>query len=100
MAGHAWEGNPLNVWDLYTDFNKGDYVSKAHGFRYNNAPVIDQVIACQAVNSEYQKSLVYGAVSDLDATIAEYNEKLYAAGLQDIIDEKQRQLDEFLAAKG
>ena len=47
-----------------------------------------------------KKKLICGAVSDIDATIAEFNEKLYAAGLQDIIDEKQRQLDEFLAAKG
>ena len=100
MVVHAWEGNDPDVWDSYIEFNKGDYVSKGHGFRYNNAPVIDQVVACTAVQDQYRKSRVYGAVADIDATIAEFNEKLYAAGLQDIIDEKQRQLDEFLAAKG
>lgn len=100
MIGHAWEGNPVDIWEVYEDFNKGDYVSKGHGFKYNNAPVINQVTACNAVKAEYEKTLVMGAAADLDATLAEFNEKLYQAGLQDIIDEKQKQLDEWRAAQG
>ena len=45
--------------------------------------------------NEYQKALEYG-ISDPDSTVEERNERMIAAGLQDIIDEKQRQLDEFL----
>ena len=38
--------------------------------------------------------------SDMDAAIQEYNDALYNAGLQDIIDEKQSQLNAWLASKG
>ena len=47
--------------------------------------------------SEYQKQLAFGAVADLDASIKEFNDKLYAAGLQDIMDAKQEQLNAWLA---
>lgn len=100
MAGHAWEGNEPDIWDQYDEFNQGDVVSEGFGFRYDNRPVLNQVIACQAVNTQYQAAIVRGTASDLDAAIDEYNEKLYEAGLQDIIDEKQKQLDAWLASKG
>ena len=100
MAGHAWEGNEPDIWDQYDEFNQGDVVSEGFGFRYDNRPVLNQVIACQAVNTQYQAAIVRGTATDLDAAIDEYNEKLYEAGLQDIIDEKQRQLNEWQAAQG
>lgn len=100
MAGHAWEGNEPDIWDQYDEFNKGDVVSEAFGFRYDNRPVLNQVIACQAVNTQYQAAIVRGTTQDLDAAIEEYNNALYAAGLQDIIDEKQAQLDAWLASQG
>ena len=43
-------------------------------------------------------SIVCG-VTDPDEIIPELNEKLYKAGLQKVIDEKQRQFDEWLAAQ-
>lgn len=100
MAGHAWEGNEVDIWDQYDEFNQGDVVSEGFGFRYDNRPVLNQVIACQAVNTQYQAAIVRGTATDLDAAIDEYNAKLYEAGLQDIIDEKQRQLNEWQAAQG
>ena len=36
----------------------------------------------------------------METAIQEYNDALYAAGLQDIIDEKQAQLDAWLASQG
>jgi putative aldouronate transport system substrate-binding protein len=34
-----------------------------------------------------------------ESGIAEFNDALYDAGLQDVIDEKQRQLDAWLAGR-
>ncbi len=96
MVGHPWEGNTVDVWDQYVDFNKGDYVSKGFDLRFDNAPVIDQVLQCTTIWNEYYQRLTYGAVEDLQSTLDEFNEKMYAAGLQDIIDEKQKQLDAVL----
>ena len=45
---------------------------------------------------EYYQRVTYGATDDLQSTIDEMNQKLYDAGLQDIIDEKQKQLDAVL----
>lgn len=39
-------------------------------------------------------------MENVEATLAEMNEKMYANGLQDIIDEAQRQYDEFIELNG
>jgi len=39
-----------------------------------------------------------GVVTDVEATLKEMNDKMYANGLQTVIDEAQRQYDEFVAA--
>ena len=51
-----------------------------------------------AVRDQYWKDLAFGAV-DFDEKFQEFNDALYAAGLQTVMDEKQRQLDEWLAAQ-
>ena len=47
------------------------------------------------VVSEYSSSIDCGA-ADPTTAIPEFNEKLYAAGLQTVMDEKQKQLNEWL----
>ncbi|HIT79083.1 MAG TPA: DUF3502 domain-containing protein [Candidatus Faecivivens stercorigallinarum] len=49
------------------------------------------------VYNQYQKSIEFGFESDWETAIAEMNSAMMAAGLQDIIDEKQKQLDSWLA---
>ena len=58
----------------------------------------DEVTAVTNVRSKYYKALIVGAV-DPDEYIPMYLEEMEAAGHQKIIDEIQRQLDEFLANK-
>ena len=50
----------------------------------------------------YMPALETGTVGvdGVDSTLQQLNEALYAAGLQEVIDEKQRQLDEWLAENG
>lgn len=70
--------------------------SKAFGFVFDSTVVADQEAQCKAVEDEFLKQIAFGTV-DIEAKLAEFNEKLYAAGLQDIIDAKQSQLDAWLA---
>ena len=70
-----------------------------NGFIFDTTPVSAQFTAVTNVYTEYQKSIEYG-ILDPDVAIPEMNEKMMTAGLQDIIDEKQKQFDEFLAAQG
>ena len=41
--------------------------------------------------------LEWGFVDDVEATLDEFNQALYDAGLQNYMDAKQEQLDAFLA---
>lgn len=78
-------------------FNKEETtISKAFGFSFDNTNVVDQYTACANIFDKYFKAIISGTV-DTESTIAQANTEFEAAGLQDIIDEKQRQLDEFLS---
>ena len=68
--------------------------SKAFGFIFNSDPVKTEIAACTAITDQYIKLLEGGAV-DPDQYIKLVNEKLYDAGLQKILDEKQHQLNEW-----
>ena len=67
-------------------------------FTFNPEAVATQVAAVDAVQSTYFDPLINGLVDDVDATIEEFKEALDYAGMQDILDELQRQIDEFAAA--
>ena len=95
----VWEGDSLDLWERIDAFNKGAEVSMGNGFIFDTTPVSAQFTAVTNVYTEYQKSIEYG-ILDPDVAIPEMNEKMMTAGLQDIIDEKQKQFDEFLAAQG
>ena len=96
FVGHAWAGNPIDIWDQYRAYNAAMTPSKAFGFVFDSTVVADQGAQCKAVEDEFLKQIALGTV-DIEAKLAEFNEKLYAAGLQDIIDAKQSQLDAWLS---
>lgn len=96
---HVWTGNNANLWEEMREFNTSAVVSSASGFIFNSANVLNELTAVQNIYNEYQTSIEYGFV-DPETGIAEMNDKMMAAGLQKIIDEKQAQLDEWAAANG
>lgn len=92
FVGHLWEGNDLDLYQQYEDFKNSAKISKAYGFVFDSSSVEDEEIACKAVLDEYIPAITTGSL-DPDTAIAEMNKKLYDAGLQTIMDEKQKQLD-------
>jgi putative aldouronate transport system substrate-binding protein len=60
-----------------------------------------EITALNNALETYRSALETGSVgvSNVDATLKKLNDALYAAGLQDVMDAKQQQLDEFLAKK-
>lgn len=95
----VWETSDQDVWEQTQEWNKSGIISKAYGFFYDNINVTTETAAVQSVYDEYRMSLECG-VLDPETALPEMNEKMYAAGLQNIIDEKQAQLDKWLEAKG
>ena len=70
---------------------------------YNRYPVVlDHGDGAYLYDPEGKKYLDFSAgyaVSSLGYNNKEFNDALYAAGLQKIMDEKQKQLDEWAASK-
>lgn len=72
------------------------------GFVFDQTNVANEVAACAGVIDEYHLPLMNGAytLDEIDAKVAEFNQKLEANGIQKIIDEAQKQLNEWRAAQG
>lgn len=103
--------NPLGLWgdqkNMYavgyrnTEYNERwnskalANQTKGYGFCYDSSGMTNQIIAVQAVISEYTPALETGS-ADLDKTYPEFIEKLEANGINEIIADKQKQFDDWL----
>ena len=90
--------------EFYSDlkaFNDKAVVCPTLGYTFDASNVATEITAVTNVVQEYVPSLVYGEVSEdeLDAYLADLNERLDKAGINDIIAENQAQLDAWLASK-
>ena len=97
---HIWNGLPEDIWDQYKAFNDSAVKSKAFGFLFDSTSVATEIAALLSVQQEYDKVLETGSSPDYEKTLQEYNDKLYASGLQKVMDLKQEQLDAWLAEQG
>ena len=66
------------------------------GFQFDPTPVRQKIADCRSVASEYMTALQQGQYKDKAVALAEFRDKLKKAGCNDVIAEKQRQLNEFL----
>ena len=98
MLCYVAEGDPDNLREEMNTFNQGAVASPATGFIFNPENVANEVAACTVIYNEVNRSIGCGLVDDVDAAAAEISQRLYDAGLQKIIDEKQAQLDAYIAA--
>lgn len=93
---HPWEGNDADIWAQYEAFNSSAEVSPVRGFIFDSTPVKTKYAAVKNVISEYRESLEYGVVNP-DEILPEFISKLEAAGINEVIAEKQTQLNAWLA---
>ena len=92
-------GDDLDLYDQLMRFNAESQQSIAFGFAFDPTPVQNEIAAVTNVRDELLAGLGLGFV-DPTTGIATFNERLFAAGLQRIMDEKQSQLDAWAAAVG
>lgn len=95
----SWEGvyDP-DVFEQMLKFNKEGKKSKGFGFAYNTEPVETELTALKNVQEKYRISLETGAVDPAEY-LPQYDEALKQAGLDKLIEEKQKQFDKWLAAQ-
>ena len=85
--------------NLYVDMKQANVDarhSQCIGFVFDSEPVYDQYVAVDSVIKEYRDALLFGQV-DVDDILPMFREELIDAGIEDVIAEKQAQLDAFLA---
>ena len=95
---YIWTGDSPTLWEETANFNETAQASDAFGFSYDATPVKTEIAAVTNVCNEYRVALEFGVV-DPEVGIPEFLQKLEAAGIQRIVDEKQRQLNEYLTGK-
>ena len=94
----VWSGVEPDLWEQLNEFNKSGVASPAMGFSWDSSTVLNAVTACNNVISEYNTALRWGMAGDPAEVIPEFVSALKSAGMDDVIAEKQKQLDEFLAS--
>jgi putative aldouronate transport system substrate-binding protein len=97
FLNYLWDNEDPNKWAQFKTFNEGAINSPALGFTFNTEPVKSQVSVTSNIRKEFDPGLDTGSVDPAKAD--DYFKKLKANGLDDIIAEKQKQLDAFLASK-
>lgn len=99
LIGYTWEGDDPDVHQQMIDFNNSAKKSKALGFTFDPTNVENQTTACKNVYDKYTRGLESGAVDPAEA-LPKFQKELKEAGIDDIIAEKQKQLDEWAEGNG
>lgn len=91
-------GQADDAWELTAANNAAASQSHLAGFVLDSTPIETEIAQFSSVKGEYEKQYMY--VEDFDAWLAEYKEKVDAAGLEKCIEEVQKQIDAWRAANG
>ena len=92
---YMFDGAPETLWREMIEADATAPRSKAYGFEFNPQPVIVQIRQCDAVYEQYTDMLFSGLI-DPQSLRQEVIEAYRQAGIEEIVAEKQHQLDLFL----
>lgn len=103
FISYVWNDGSKDAeyWSLLQKHNDWADYSPAFGFMWDSTDYSTQMTALSNALETYRAALETGSVgsANVDSTLQQLNDALYAAGLQDVMDAKQAQLDEWLAAQ-
>ncbi len=86
---------PATLNENLMSFNESAQSSKALGFSYDSSSVANQLAALDTVCAKYRRGLECGTLNPA-TELPKFLAELEAAGIQDVIDVKQVQLDAWL----
>lgn len=98
FIAYKWTGSDPKLWEKMEEFNSSAKSSKAVGFLFDNSNYSSEIAALSNIVKQYSGAL-YSGSGDPDELIPELLEALDDAGINEVIQAKQEQLDAFLAAK-
>lgn len=85
-------------WDEIRKLNEEAVASVMLGFTFDTSTVSDKLSNCNEIWMRYKSEMMTG-VQDPAVYVPQIKEELMQAGLQDVLDEAQKQVDEFMANK-
>ncbi len=95
FLGYIWgKGRDTTIYERLDQNNKTATFSSALGFSYDSTKVRNELTALKNVYDEYMPGLMTGTI-DPDTELPKYLEALDKAGLPVVIEEKQKQYDEW-----
>lgn len=93
----SYDTDPENRIDQYKEFNDKAVASPTLGFYVNTADISTEIATLSNIVQEFKAPLFTGSV-DTDKYLSQLNEKLKAAGLEKVLNEIQKQYDEWKAS--
>ena len=91
-----WKPQSEDYFDRMLASNESAMRSKALGFTFDSSSVTNEMTACINVVNQYKMALEV-VEADIDETLPKFQQELRDAGIDVIIQEKQKQLDAWLA---
>ena len=97
MDIYQWQPVTEDFYQDLKDFRDNITVSPLLGYTFDVSPVASEYAAVMRVLSEYLPPLECGMIADVEGAVKNMNVLLSDAGINQIIEENQRQLDLWLA---
>lgn len=91
-------GEPDGIHETLLEFNANAPKSVALGFSYDSSDVANELVAIANVCAKYRRGLEAGSLDPAE-DLPKFIEELKAAGIEDVIQLKQEQLDAWAAEK-
>lgn len=98
LISYKWITDGADIWEDTIKFNENAIQSPAKGFTWDSSVAENEIVACNTVLEKYRDGLDTGELDPAEI-FPKIEQEFEAAGIQKILDEKQRQLDEWLASR-
>ncbi|MEF2246212.1 ABC transporter substrate-binding protein [Paenibacillus sp. IITD108] len=93
------QADPAGFNEMWQKLNEEAIKSPVLEFKPNSEPVKTEIAQVQAVVKEYSASLQSGALPDHEKQYADFVEKMKKAGSDKVVQEYQRQLEQFISTQ-
>lgn len=84
--------DPVDKWDTFVSYNENSVEAPTFGFDFDGSRVSGQLFNFRIILDQYGPALYTGSV-DPEVYVPMLNQKLNEYGMQEVIDEMQRQID-------
>ena len=92
-------GQPDDLWEQVKKINDETPLTGLIGFTFDATSVRQIIADCRAVSGEFMQALASAEYDNKDEALAEFRQRLKAAGADEVVAEKQRQLNAWLESK-